>query len=478
MKNGIIISLIFYFFGILPANCDIYNFDLEKFETTFNQYCKNCSKEVDLEKEIESFLEQEAIPVSLDECLDVALKNNFDIKTRFETYKSYEYLHKNALAKFLPDFAYSWYSIYYRGQVLVGTALVDRFNELALSSSIVVRHSLTEGGKQIFDSKEAKFKKFAQNENYKYTKEEVLMYTGVYYWQLLQAKITIEIHLKNLYERMAQLKLTQNLETSGMGTKFDVIRQKNEVASAKRSLIEAMNNFRLMQAKLSNIMGIEIKTPLYPVEREVKPNNLIDKDIELEELYEIAHKNRKDIKALQNEIRAAKYDKKSIYTEFSPKPRIFYQNQYQGTAKIGLGGSNVVGLYVDWALGENLGAGTITKAKAKQHEINAMVFNLQNKIRQIEEELLNSYYNSKLLLQRIDITKKQVNYATESVTLAEMRLDAGEGILIDVIQAQSQKTLARIEYLQAVIEYNINQVELLFDEGIIDIDKIIANYNP
>ena len=107
-----------------------------------------------------------------------------------------------------------------------------------------------------------------------------------------------------------------------------------------------------------------------------------------------------------------------------------------------------------------------------------MVFNLQNKIRQIEEELLNSYYNSKLLLQRIDITKKQVNYATESVTLAEMRLDAGEGILIDVIQAQSQKTLARIEYLQAVIEYNINQVELLFDEGIIDIDKIIANYNP
>ena len=59
-----------------------------------------------------------------------------------------------------------------------------------------------------------------------------------------------------------------------------------------------------------------------------------------------------------------------------------------------------------------------------------------------------------------------------------MRLDAGTGILIDVIQAQSQKTIARIEHLQAVIDYNINQVEILFDEGIIDIDKIIANYKP
>ena len=59
-----------------------------------------------------------------------------------------------------------------------------------------------------------------------------------------------------------------------------------------------------------------------------------------------------------------------------------------------------------------------------------------------------------------------------------MRLDAGTGILIDVIQAQSQKTVARIEHLQAVIDYNINQIELLFDEGIIDIEKIVANYNP
>ena len=129
-------------------------------------------------------------------------------------------------------------------------------------------------------------------------------------------------------------------------------------------------------------------------------------------------------------------------------------------------------------MGENTGLGTITKAKAKQYEINSMEYMLQNKIREIEEELLNSYYNSKLLLQRIDITKKQVDYATESVTLAEMRLDTGEGILIDVIQAQSQKTNARIEYLQAVIEYNINQVELLFNEGIINIDRIVENYKP
>ncbi len=477
-KNGIITALIIFFLLKGAAFAALYDFSNDEFENNFENYCLNCNKEIEIEKEIEKFLEQKQTPVSLDECLDVAMENNFDIKNKFETYKSYEYLHKNALAKFLPNFGYSFYSIYYSGQVLVGSALVDRFHELAISSAFVVNHMLTEGGKQIFESKEAKFKKFERARKLDFTKEEVLKLTATYYWQLLQSKINIEIHIKNLYERIAQLKLTENLEDAGMGTKFDVIRQKNEVASAKRSLVEAMNNYRLMQAKLSNIMGIKIETTLYPIEKEVAPNNLVDKNIKLEDLYGIAEENRKDIKAIKNQIEAMKNEKRAIYTEFSIKPRIFYQHQDQGTSAIGLGGADVVGVYVDWNLGTNLGAGTITKAKAKEHEINALLYDLTIRLRDIKENLLNSYYNSKLLLRRIDITREQVDYATESVVLAEMRLDAGEGILIDVIQAQSQKTTARIEYLQAIIEYNINQVELLFDEGIIDREKIIQNYKP
>lgn len=478
MKNRIIITLFLIFCFISPSNAGIYDFTDTEFEKSFSEYYKNTDKGVQLEYEIAKFLEQKQTPISLDECLDVAMQNNFGIKTKFETYKSSEYGYKNALSKFLPELSYSWYSIYYNGQVLVGSALVDRFNETALSSIMLVRHNLFEGGKQIFDAKAAKYNKFEQKEKLNFTKEETLKFTAIYYWQLLQAKINIEIHIKNLYERIAQLKLTESLETAGMGTKFDVIRQKNEVASAKRSLVEAMNEFRLRQAKLANIMGIEIETTLYPIEKEVTTNKLIDENITIEELYETASKNRKDIKAIKNKLLAMKNEKRAIYTEFAPKPRVFYQFQNQGTARAGLGEANVLGLYVDVSLGQNLGVGTITRAKAKAHEICSVEYDLINKLRNIKEELLDSYYNSKLLLKRIELTNEQVEYATQSVKLAEMRLDAGTGILIDVIQAQSQKTVARIEHLQAVIDYNINQIELLFDEGIIDIEKIVANYNP
>ena len=478
MKDGFIVSLIFFLCLSLPSYAEVYDFLDKDFEKNFKLQCQNCNESIQLEEEITKYLEQEQTPVSLDECLDIALQNNFNIKAQLDTYKSAEYTYKNALSKFLPNAGYKFYSIYYNGQVLVGTALTDKFKELAISSSLIFNHDLTEGGKQIFDAKEKKFIKLQRKEELNYTKEEVLKLTAIYYWQLLEDKINIEIHIKNLHEKMAQLRLTESLEASGAGTKFDVIRQKNEVANAKRKLVNAMNNFRLMQSALANVMGIELQTTLYPIEEEAKTLNLVDKDISIDGLFETAEKNRKDIKAINNKILAMKNEKKAIYTEFIPKPRIDAQYVQEGTSEIGLGHAVILGVYADFMIGENMGAGTITKARAKEHEINFEIYELTKKLRGIKEELLNAFYNSKLYLKKINITRKQVDYATEIVKLAEMRLDEGQGILLDIIQAQTLKTTARVEYLQSVIEYNINQVELLFLQGTIDIKKITENYNP
>lgn len=478
MANKFFIIIFSFLFFQNTAQADVYSFLDDKYEDNLNIFCKNCTEDVQLEEEITKFLEEKQTVVSLDECLDIALQNNFDIKAQFETYKSSEYLKKQAYAKFLPNIGYSFYSIYYRGQVLVGTALVDKFDELALSSNVFIEHDLTNGGRQIFEAKEKKFQKREQREKLNYTKEKILMMTANNYWQLLEDKLNIEIHIKNLHERIAQLKLTENLKASGMGTEFDVIRQKNEVANAKRSLIEAMTKYRLQQARLANIMGIELKTTLFPIEEKVEAQNLVDKDIDLDTLFKIAKENRKDLKALINEIKGMKNEKRAILTDFIPKARVIGQYQNEGTANVGLGGAVVIGAYADWLLGENLGVGTIAGAKAKAHEISSKENMLIQQFRDIEEELIDSYYNSKLLLRQIDITKTQVEYATESVTLAEMRFDTGVGILIDIIEAQRKKTNARIEYLQSIIKYNKNQVELLFYQGIIDIDKILKGYNP
>ncbi len=74
--------------------------------------------------------------------------------------------------------------------------------------------------------KARKFKARADLNNLDFTKDEIILETSRKYYELLRAKISIEIQLKNLYERTAQLKLTQNLMEAGLGTRFDVVRSK------------------------------------------------------------------------------------------------------------------------------------------------------------------------------------------------------------------------------------------------------------
>ena len=89
-----------------------------------------------------------------------------------------------------------------------------------------------------------------------------------------------------------------------------------------------------------------------------------------------------------------------------------------------------------------------------------------------------AFYESKISKDRITISKNQEVYAKESVELAEMRLNAGEGILIDVIQAQTFKTRVRIELLNSIIRYNIAQAQMLFESGQITVEKILKDYSP
>lgn len=478
MKRWAITTFLTLLLWFLPIKAEAHKSIVED-DTAFDAYCESCKeKDVDIQTEVIEHFKNEPVPVSLDECIGVALLNNFNIKIANADYISSKWDYRNALAQFLPDVSFQGYTIYYKGHVLVGGVVPDTVEELAISGSLNVSHDLTKGGEQIFEAKARKLKARANLNNLDFTKDEIILETSKKYYELLRAKISIEIQLKNLYERTAQLKLTQNLMEAGLGTRFDVIRSKSEQALAEQNLIKFLEQFRTAQARLANVMGIEVGISVFPIEDEVKPFILVDEALTTEDLFRIAEFSRDDVRTMENNIKTLKQQKYKVYTEFVPKPRILYQGQFQGTARAGVYSNNVIGAYIDVPIGSRLGVGTITKANSIQAQIDSLSYELEQLLRNIKENIISDYYSAELLKERIEIAKKQVTYATDSVKLAELRLDAGEGILIDVIQAQTIKNNARIELLGTIVDYNINQIQLLYDNGTISYESIIKNYKP
>ena len=443
-----------------------------------NEFSSKYLDNLDIEKFIKSEIENEYVFVSLDECLDVALKNNFDIEITNHDYKYYDYDYQNALTKFLPILSFNSYIKDYRGQILVGEVLSDYIHETAISASFEARHNLTEGGREIFEAKAKKYYARARKHNYNYTKSQVLYLTVKYYYEMLMAKINIEIYLRNLIERNAQLKVATNLKEVGFGSQFDVIRSKTESAQANINLLRALNAFRKSQSQLANLMGINTKTALMPFERTVEPFHLVDDTKDVDYFFDLALKNREDLKNYDDLIRYNKQIKNVYMTDFIPKPYITYHQEVQGTINTSIRPNYQIAAYIDWIPGENTVFGTITKLKMQKEQIKLAALNFQNKLRSIQQNIINAYSSAYFNKKEIDTAKRRVDYALESIQLAMYRFNNGQGILLDVIQAQSEMTEARVEYVKSIINYNIAQTELLYNSGTINKEILIENYKP
>ena len=463
------------------ANENLFDSPIElihKKDCSLDSFCKQFVDDVDIEKFIKREMEYDYVVVSLDECLDVAMKNNFNVQISDKEYFSYRYEYQNALAKFLPTLGTTSYISGYQGQFLVDNILSDSFNETALSFNLTVRHDLTQGGKTIFEARAAKYFAKSKKHDLNFTRTEVLYLTTRYYFEMLLAKINIEIFLRNLIERNAQFALTKNLATSGFGTQFDVVRAQNLSAYARVELLNALNQFRLSQSRLANIMGIDVQTPLMPFENEINPMNLVDVDTDTKDLFKIAIENREDIMSYKDLISYQKQVKNSYYTDFMPKPLVDYQYQLQGTLSTTISPNYNITLAMIWKPGEYLGVGTATKIKAQKEKIKKTALELENKLREIEQLIVDAKSTSIFSQREMLINKSRLDYSRQGIKLALLRFDNGKGILIDVIQAQSEATQARVQYASSIIRYNIAQVELLYNIGIITSQKIIDNYNP
>ena len=146
----------------------------EQFECNLNEFCKNFLQDIDIENYIRSEMKMDYVVVSLDECIDVALKNNFNIAILEREYQSSKYEYQNALSKFLPILNTTSYISDYRGQILVGGVLRDQFHETAISVNITAQHDLTQGGKTVFEAKAKKYFLKSQKHKLTYLKTQVI----------------------------------------------------------------------------------------------------------------------------------------------------------------------------------------------------------------------------------------------------------------------------------------------------------------
>lgn len=431
----------------------------------------------DLDNQIKQGLDINLLPVDLEGCIYTALKNNYDIKIAGTNQEEAKWNYYNSLTELLPDFYYRYQIQAVHGEFLVGDLLPRIINTNPIYSGVMINYPLIGNGSPLFDIASDRNLYKARKHNFKYTQSELLLKTTTYYYDLLEAKLNIEVLISNMRDRKEQLKLMIARYHIGIGSKYDILRAEAQYADAKQELIAALNALRLQQAKLANIMGIEVTLTLYPFEHGVTPRELIQKRNSIDCLYNVALQSREDVKAKRAQIRSLVNLKNKNYTDFAPQVDLSFEFAKVGTTNSGsLRANHTWSLNVKVPLGKKLGLGTITQKNADLAKVKTARYELTNLEREIKESIVGSYYSSKTALEKIDANRKQVEAADEGLKFSLVGFDVGQNTFIDVLTSQTEKTTARQQLIRSVIEYNKAQAQMLFDTGLISPKSLLLNY--
>lgn len=168
-----------------------------------------------------------------------------------------------------------------------------------------------------------------------------------------------------------------------------------------------------------------------------------------------------------------KAERNALFTEFVPDVKFTYIHARYGTRRVGTFPSDTFTINLSAPLGQNCGVGTLTRVKSSNYKIQSAQYELEQHTRDIEESIITSTQNSKSAEERIEASKKEVFASGKSLENAIVLMNVGEQTFIDVIQAQSLKVSAQVGLTQNITDYNIAQVQILFDAGIISIDNVL-----
>lgn len=445
--------------------------NLEAKESVINE-----RKKTFLEAEIRKILDTDVTYTNLTDCILTAAENSYDLKISYHELRQRVWDFRAKTAELLPDISYTFDISGLSGEFLVGGIVPVRVNEIPIKSSFDLTWDITNKGKTLFQMAELKNLEKSSKYNLDYTFDEVLLNTALGYYDLLGKKLEIDVYRVNLQDREEQLKMVKAKYEAGLSSKFDIFRAEAEAARAKQEYITLFNDMRYSQAKLANVMGIDVITTIYPMEQVIRIQHIIDPDYDVEDLYKIALEKRDDLESKRKEIRSMVIAKREIYADFIPKVMVTAQHASVGTARLGLRTNESIVLEVVQPLGKNLGVNTFLRAKAEDEAIKAEKLRLVKMERQVKEDIISAFYDSKTQMEKIEAAKKEVISADESLNIALIRMELGEATFLDVLQAQAAKTEARQALIQHIVNYNKSQVQMLFNVGCISKAAVLLNY--
>jgi outer membrane protein TolC len=425
--------------------------------------------------------------LSLDNCINIALKSNPNIKINTNLNESADEDVTGSYANILPSVNLNantgrgetgprivednvpvgvdsstlpWRTIYERQQ-LRQSAYVSTSNDLQLTIS----QNIFDGGYWWNAIGKAKSDKQSSDYNLASVKNSIVSNVQERFFNLLKQQKLIEVNELAVQRSEDQYNKTQKMFELGSVAKVDVYRSRVNLGNDKIALLQQKNSLVTAKHELNLIMGREPNTPLFiETELNLKPayNNIDELTQATFQNNPNLMKSKQDVYSSELSVSLAKsayYPRIGAsfrYTRFNEDfDRTFY-NEYDKNWSISYGIGLSFNLFNGFNDKVNVQKSKLALRNAQEtYEDNRRILNAS--IVQLAENY-NNY------LEIINLNEENLEAAKEEYRLAEERYRIGSGTALEVREAQVN--LTRAEQTLVAAQYNARIVQAQIEEQI------------
>ena len=269
------------------------------------------------------------------------------------------------------------------------------------------------------------------------------------YYDVLEAKRTVDIDQESVDNYQAHLDNVEQLYRAGSKAKLDVLRSSVELANARQTLIKAQNEYNVNIVTLKNLLRLDQEEPLVLTEDFA----FVPFHPRMEACLDYAFTNRKDLIVDAYSLEQSELAIDMAKAGFLPSVGIFASTGASNNFYPNHDSSYhySLGARVTWNIFDSGVTEAAVDKAVTQRDIAKLT--LERDKEDVDLLLRQAYFNMREAEKRLTATYAAVKEAEEDYFITREKYRAGQGILLDIIDAQLALSTAQLNLISAEYDY-------------------------
>ena len=348
------------------------------------------------------------------------------------------------------------------------------------AAGLTVVQPIYNGGAELVGVSAANAMEQKSEFSYEDTKQDVVARVHCAYYNVLSAQELVQLATEAIDRTDRYLATTRRREELGMRTRTDVARWEVQRAADEGSLIKVQNLLASARLQLNEVMGVDLDRD-YTLDSVTAgdgtlpapsagtmhlfasmPGAPTGSPITFADL-----EKHPSWQAMNANLRLAETGIDRSWTAFKPRINLAFQYGWERNNTIALDG------YRPWALSLSVafplfnGFGDYTNLQRAHEEYQKAESQVETFHRALLMQATNAQLNVRAARQRIEAARKGQMQALDVLNSVTRRFETGGASNVDLIDAQTAYTSAKINFITATYDYYTARVQLARATGTI-----------